>query len=445
MNRTAVSAVKDYHATMKKTLDAYVSADLKGREKMDVQLRGLQPATFERSAWDLAFVTQSLAHIDPHLVFSLSRIYTLQQGYADLSNGILHAMYIRTPDENLVGIFQRGRHLLRRHRHLRAEAARVVRRGSAPNRSGARRVVAGTVALTLLLCLRSPRAESAPAGGDPTVPRAARGTPAGCLRCCGSFLHGRRIEDPTRRPPQRKLRGPWLKPDRRVVDGKSIRDRFRIHTRETLDQMQSGIRAAHARLLGEVRRVDDERSAFPTATRIALPAWNRTRWGSACRNDSRVMNHLVEDDHCAVGLDDLDVVVVHARQHRWSGRGPKQTPLVERQFLDIGRRCSFTSCLRPSRGACLRLRRQRWQPSVDGIDDQRRASIDECAGSRIPPVGSGSIVRRGLPRIGPTFECGGLFRCQPLFPGQFLGTLERRHGRVRPGALEVVRVHDAGR
>jgi hypothetical protein len=105
INRTAVSAVKDYHATMKKTLDAYVSADPKGREKMDVQLRGLQPATFERSAWDLAFVTQSLAHIDPQLVFSLSRIYTLQQGYADLSNGILHAMYIRTPDENLAGFF----------------------------------------------------------------------------------------------------------------------------------------------------------------------------------------------------------------------------------------------------------------------------------------------------------------------------------------------------
>ena len=103
INRTAVSAVKDYHATMKKTLDAYVSADAKTREKMDVRLRGLQPATFERSAWDLALVTQSLAHIDPQLVFSLSRIYTLQQGYADLSRGILQAMYLRTPDENLPG------------------------------------------------------------------------------------------------------------------------------------------------------------------------------------------------------------------------------------------------------------------------------------------------------------------------------------------------------
>jgi len=105
INRTAVSAVKDYHATMKKTLDAFVSADAKTREKMDVRLLGLQPASFERSAWDLAFVTQSLAHIDPQLVFSLSRIYTLQQAYGDLSRGILQAMYVRTPDENLPGFF----------------------------------------------------------------------------------------------------------------------------------------------------------------------------------------------------------------------------------------------------------------------------------------------------------------------------------------------------
>ena len=83
MNRTAVSAVKEYHATMKKTLDAYVSGRLQGAQENGRSAPGLQPATFERSAWDLALVTQSLAYIDPQLAFSLSRIYTLQQGYAD--------------------------------------------------------------------------------------------------------------------------------------------------------------------------------------------------------------------------------------------------------------------------------------------------------------------------------------------------------------------------
>ena len=105
MNRKAVAAVKDYHVTKKKALDAFVSADPTTRRNSDVRLEGLQPVSFERSAWDLAFVTQSLAHIDPLLAFSLSRIYTLQQGYAELSRSILQALYIRTPDENLAGYF----------------------------------------------------------------------------------------------------------------------------------------------------------------------------------------------------------------------------------------------------------------------------------------------------------------------------------------------------
>jgi hypothetical protein len=105
MNRKAVAAVKDYHVTAKEQLDAYVRADAATRQKIDVSLQGIQPASFERSAWDLAFATQSLAHIEPQLAFSLSRIYTLQQGYADLSRGILQAMYLRTPQENLAGFF----------------------------------------------------------------------------------------------------------------------------------------------------------------------------------------------------------------------------------------------------------------------------------------------------------------------------------------------------
>jgi hypothetical protein len=61
----------------------------------------LQPVFFEHSAWDLALVTQSLAYVDPQLAFALSRIYTAQQEYADLSHGIMQAMYLRPPTENL--------------------------------------------------------------------------------------------------------------------------------------------------------------------------------------------------------------------------------------------------------------------------------------------------------------------------------------------------------
>ena len=106
MNRKAIAAVKDYHVTTKKALDDFIGATPKARDEENVQLLGLQPASFERSAWDLALATQSLAYIDPQLAFGLSRIYTLQQGYSDLSRGILQALYVRSPDQDLAGYFR---------------------------------------------------------------------------------------------------------------------------------------------------------------------------------------------------------------------------------------------------------------------------------------------------------------------------------------------------
>lgn len=104
-NRKAVAGVKDYHVTTKKSLDTYLAADAKTRPTLDVQLLGLQPAFVEHTAWDLALVTQSLAYIDAQLAFALSRIYTTQQEYADLTRGIMQAMYLRTPSADLAGFF----------------------------------------------------------------------------------------------------------------------------------------------------------------------------------------------------------------------------------------------------------------------------------------------------------------------------------------------------
>jgi hypothetical protein len=102
-NRKAVSGVKDYHVATKKSLDTYFASDARTRQTVDVSLHGLQPAFFEHTAWDLALVTQSLAYTDPRLAVALSRIYTVQQEYAELSRGITQAMYLRTPTENLDG------------------------------------------------------------------------------------------------------------------------------------------------------------------------------------------------------------------------------------------------------------------------------------------------------------------------------------------------------
>ena len=104
-NRKAVADVKDYHVATRKSLDAYLQADARTRSTVTVRLQGVRPASFERTAWELALVTQSLSYLDPPLAFALSRIYTTQQEYGDLSRGILQAMYIVNPNENLHAFF----------------------------------------------------------------------------------------------------------------------------------------------------------------------------------------------------------------------------------------------------------------------------------------------------------------------------------------------------
>jgi hypothetical protein len=102
-NRKAVAAVKDYHVATKQAIDAYFAADATGGRSREVSIKGLQPALFEHTAWDLALVTQALTYTQPELALALSRIYNVQDEYAALSRGILQAMYLRTPSENLDG------------------------------------------------------------------------------------------------------------------------------------------------------------------------------------------------------------------------------------------------------------------------------------------------------------------------------------------------------
>jgi hypothetical protein len=104
-NRKSVEAVKDYHKTVLTSLQQYMDADEAKRDRQQVRVRGLQPATLEHTAWDLAFATQSLADIDPALAFELSRIYGLQTRYEDVTRSILQAIYIRPVGENLEGLY----------------------------------------------------------------------------------------------------------------------------------------------------------------------------------------------------------------------------------------------------------------------------------------------------------------------------------------------------
>ncbi len=105
-NRARIVALKDYHADMKKRIDAYLALDASKRASFNVAMRGIQPVSFEHTAWDLAMATQALSYMDTRLAFALSRIYGVQQDYSALSGGVLQAMYLRPPGQDLERFFQ---------------------------------------------------------------------------------------------------------------------------------------------------------------------------------------------------------------------------------------------------------------------------------------------------------------------------------------------------
>lgn len=100
-NRAAVMKDQAYRARLRKDISAYL--DPKLRPTIDLQMEGIKPVNFEHTAWDLALVTKSLADIDSTLAFELARVYGQQQIYASLTGGLMQAMYLRPPSENLIG------------------------------------------------------------------------------------------------------------------------------------------------------------------------------------------------------------------------------------------------------------------------------------------------------------------------------------------------------
>jgi hypothetical protein len=97
-NRNAVLEVKDYHVEKHALLKAYFeAADEEERANVSVDLRGIRPPSFESTAWDLAVATGTLAYIDSELAFALSRTYGIQMTVNQLGNGMMEAMYLRTP------------------------------------------------------------------------------------------------------------------------------------------------------------------------------------------------------------------------------------------------------------------------------------------------------------------------------------------------------------
>lgn len=99
-NRKAVSEVRDYHASLLKSLQNYLAKDRKVRNTADVQIKGLRFIGFEQTAWDLALSTQALTYIDRDLAFSLSRVYSEQKAFQELTRGMTQAMYLLPMQDN---------------------------------------------------------------------------------------------------------------------------------------------------------------------------------------------------------------------------------------------------------------------------------------------------------------------------------------------------------
>ena len=97
-NKAAVEAVANYHAQLHEQVKSYLNPETRAHSRF--QMQGIRPVSFERTAWDLAIATQSLADIDATLAFELARVYGQQQTYAGLTGGMLQAMYLRPPSEN---------------------------------------------------------------------------------------------------------------------------------------------------------------------------------------------------------------------------------------------------------------------------------------------------------------------------------------------------------
>ena len=92
-NQKAIETRRQYHEALRRDIESFLQSDapktLQSFYPM-VHFRGLEPVTFERSAWDLALANESLSYLAPQLAYAISRVYT-RQALQTLENSFLQS------------------------------------------------------------------------------------------------------------------------------------------------------------------------------------------------------------------------------------------------------------------------------------------------------------------------------------------------------------------
>ena len=190
-----------------------------------------------------------------------------------------------------------------------------------------------------------------------------------------------------------------------------------------------------------VRRLDDQRVAFPVPARIAVPLTDGLRQVRTPieRDDAHVVDVLVENRDAPGRLEDLVRVVVARRQRRHAV--VDDAALLQRPvFPRIVRVRALRFLVEGQPPAALR--RQRGKPAVGRVDDERRPPNRLAAVVPVRVVGARQIrIRPAVTAIGvrsgALVERRDLFAAQDFLAGLPVGTFERRDRRVRPLALKI--------
>ena len=242
--------------------------------------------------------------------------------------------------------------------------------------------------------------------------------------------------------PHRQRRRPRTCVHRRIVDREPVIDCVVGDSTEAFDDAERGRIGGkpERRVLVKIRGLDHERIAFPVAARVAqpLPDTRADVRTPVEVNEPHLVNLLMQNRHESRRLRDLVVVVVPGRQRRHAV--VQDAAFLQRPVKPGVGRTPGSPRGRARIEHLLTVRRQRRQPSVLRVDDERCAADRRTA---VPP----ELVIRQLEILGFVggaalgagvrllVDFGFFFLAEQLLLSGTARALERRDRAVIPGPL----------